>query len=422
MLERYSTAEMKAVWSQEGRLEKLVRVELVWIGVLSGQKVPPLRILPRDLLEKEARTRHEMAAVVDLMEKRLAKKHPRLLRFLHHGLTSSDVLDTALALQMRESLDLLAAEWKSAAEKIKTLALRHQATWMAGRTHGMHAEPTTFGAKLAGWHAEALRNIERLDRVREEVGFGKFSGAVGNYGSSSPEREKKACRKLGLRPEPAPTQVIPRDRHAAYLSALALSGAALERFALEIRHLQRTEIGELQEPFESGQKGSSAMPHKKNPVLCENLCGLARVLRAYAQVSLENVALWHERDISHSSAERLILPDASLLLHFMLKRFRLILDGLKVNVSQMRANLDKTRWLIFSEQVLLALMKKGLKRSQAYRLVQECAFQAEGSDKNFREILCRNSAARRFLSLKELDRCFDLESYRPGIRALFKRL
>ncbi|MEK7744950.1 MAG: adenylosuccinate lyase, partial [Elusimicrobiota bacterium] len=323
--------------------------------------------------------------------------------------------------QLKDSAALLGSGVARARELTGRLARRHRRTWMAGRTHGVHAEPITFGFKLAGWHAELGRALERLERAGREIAFGKLSGAVGSFAHVPPGVEAAVCRRLGLSPEPAATQVIPRDRHASFLCALALAGSALERFALEIRHLQRTEVGELAEPFGEGQKGSSAMPHKRNPVLCENLCGLARLLRSFLAPALEDAALWHERDISHSSVERVLLPDAALLLDFMLDRFAGVLEGLTVDESRMRANLDSSLGLVFSQKVLLSLIDSGLGRLEAYAVVQRSAMRAWRERRPLRELLEADPEARKRLKGRALAVCFDLDSYAPGIDAVMKR-
>ena len=367
MIARYSRPDMKRVWSEESRLARLLEVELAalegWaeIGAVPAEAaaevreraVPPT---PERVAEIEERTQHDLAAFVDAVAEDLGP----VGRWLHYGLTSSDVLDTATALQVREAGALLLDGIDRSLAAVIARAEEHRETVMAGRTHGIHAEPITFGAKLAGWAFELERDRERLERALEGMRVGKLAGAVGTYGGGDPEVERIACERLGLVPEPVATQIVPRDRHADLLSALALCASSLDRFATEIRHLARTELGEVQEPFRSGQKGSSAMPHKRNPVVAERICGLARVVRAASVVGLENVALWHERDISHSSAERVVLPDAFLALDYMLDRFAWLVEGLVVDAARMRRNLDASHGLVFSQRVLLALVASGL--------------------------------------------------------------
>jgi adenylosuccinate lyase len=371
---------MKRIWSDEERLARWLDVELAalegWAEVgavpreaaasIRERAVPPS---PERVAEIEQRTQHDVAAFVDAVASDLGAEG----RWLHYGLTSSDVLDTATALQVLEAVVRRAEE--------------HRETVMVGRTHGVHAEPITFGAKLAGWAFELDRDRERVVRALEGMRVGKLAGAVGTYGGGDPEVERIACERLGLAPESAATQVVPRDRHAELLSALALCAASLERFATEIRHLARTEVREVQEPFGPGQKGSSAMPHKRNPVVAERICGLARVVRAAASVGLENVPLWHERDISHSSAERIVLPDAFLALDYMLDRFAWLVDGLVVDSSRMRTNLDASHGLVFSQRVLSALVASGLERDEAYRLVQRHAMRAWDDRLDFRALV-----------------------------------
>jgi adenylosuccinate lyase len=385
---------MKRIWSDESRLARWLEVELAalegWAEVgavpreameeIRARAVPPT---PERVAELEEETQHDVAAFVDTVAADLGP----VGRWLHYGLTSSDVLDTATALQMRAAGALILDGVERAVEVVVRRAEEHRETVMVGRTHGVHAEPITFGAKLAGWAFELDRNGERLSRALDEVGVGKLAGAVGTYGGGDPEVERIACERLGLAVEPVATQVVPRDRYADLLSTLALCGASLERFATEIRHLARTEVREVQEPFRRGQKGSSAMPHKRNPVVAERICGLARVVRAAAVVGLENVSLWHERDISHSSAERIVVPDAFLALDYMLDRFTWLMNGLVVDAERMRANLDASHGLVFSQRVLSALVAAGHGRDEAYRLVQRNALRSWEEGKDFRALI-----------------------------------
>jgi len=385
---------MKRIWSDESKLSRWLEVELAalegWaeVGAVPREPVEAIRThavvpSPERVAEIEEQTQHDVAAFVDAVASELGEDG----RWLHYGLTSSDVVDTALALQVREAGDLIVDGIEHALEAVVRRAEEHRDTAMVGRTHGVHAEPITFGAKLAGWAFELERDRERVGRALEGMRVGKLAGAVGTYGGGDPEMERIACERLGLVPEKAATQVIPRDRHAELLSALAFSAASLERFATEIRHLARTEVREVQEPFGRGQKGSSAMPHKRNPVVAERICGLARVVRASAAVGLENVPLWHERDISHSSAERIVLPDAFLALDYMLDRFAWLVEGLIVDAERMRANLDSSHGLVFSQRVLSALVASGLARDDAYRLVQRHAMRAWDEGLDFRELV-----------------------------------
>src|SRR4029079_6666619 len=385
---------MSAIWSDEARLARWLEVELAaldgWAetGVVPREAIESIREragvpTPERVAEIEARTHHDVAAFVDAVAEGLGEEG----RWFHYSLTSSDVVDPALSLQVRDAGTLIVAGIDRAFATVTARAEEHRETLQIGRTHGVHAEPTTFGLKLAGWAFELARGRERVARALEGMRVGKLSGAVGTYAATDPELERIACERLGLEPAPTSTQIVPRARHAELLSTLALVSSSLERFALEIRHLARTEVREVQEPFGSGQKGSSAMPHKRNPIVAERICGLARVVRAAGTVGLENVALWHERDISHSSAERVVLPDAFLALDYMLDRFAWLVEGLVVLPERMRANLDASHGLFFSQRVLLALIESGLPRDEAYRLVQEHALRAWDEGLDFRALV-----------------------------------
>jgi adenylosuccinate lyase len=420
---------MKRVWSEESKLERWLEVELAaldgWAEIgavpaeaaaaIRGRAVPPT--LER-VAEIEERTQHDLVAFVDAVAEQVGSDG----RWLHYGLTSSDVVDTATALQVREAGGLLLVQLERALEAVVRRAEEHRETVMVGRTHGVHAEPITFGLKLAGWAFELVRDRERLSRALEGMRVGKLAGAVGTYGGGDPEVERLACERLGLVPEQAATQVVPRDRYAELFSALALGASSLERFATEIRHLARTEVGEVQEPFGSGQKGSSAMPHKRNPVVAERICGLARIVRAAATVGLENVALWHERDISHSSAERVALPDAFLALDYMLDRFTWIADGLVVDARRMRENLEASHGLVFSQRVLSALVTAGLERDAAYRLVQRNALRAWDEKRDFRALLAEDPELSAVLDKPALAEAFDLADTLRHVDIVFERL
>jgi adenylosuccinate lyase len=379
MIPRYSLPEMTAVWSEPRKLSAWKQVEALVVEAWAELGVAPREAAaavhaapvptPEAMAEREAVTNHDVAAFVDLLATSVAPGG----EWVHYGLTSSDVLDTAGGLVMAEAADLLIARLDDLISVTRRRALEHRDTAMIGRTHGIWAEPTSFGLKLATWVFEMQRDRERLGAARASVAVGKISGAVGTYAHCPPSVERFVCDHLGLGVEPASSQVTARDRHAELLSAVALTGASIERFATEIRHLQRSEVGEVRESFGAGQKGSSAMPHKRNPILSERMTGMARLLRGYAQVGLENVALWHERDISHSSAERVVLPDACLALHYMLVKFASLVDGLVVDGERMGRNLAATRGLVFSQAVLLALVEAGLTRDDAYRIVQRNA-------------------------------------------------
>ena len=427
MIERYSRPAMKRIWSDESRLARWLEVELAalegWtqVGAVPREAVEEIRAravppTAARVAELERETQHDLAAFVDAVAADLGEDG----RWFHYGLTSSDVLDTATALQVREAGALLLEGIDRCIEAVARRAEEHRETPMAGRTHGVHAEPITFGAKLAGWAFELDRDRERLLHALETMRVCKLAGAVGTYGGGDPEVERIACERLGLSAEPVATQVVPRDRHAELLSTLALCAASLERFATEIRHLARTELGEVQEPFGRGQKGSSAMPHKRNPVVAERICGLARVVRAAAAVGLENVALWHERDISHSSAERIVLPDSFLALDYMLDRFAWLVDGLLVDADRMRANLDASHGLVFSQRVLSALVSAGHDRLEAYRLVQRNAARAWDESKDFRA--CIEADADVDLDPAALADAFDLADALRHVDVLFDRL
>ena len=420
---------MKAIWSDEGKLARWLEVELAalegWAEVgdvprdaveeIRASAVPPS---PARVAEIEERTQHDLAAFVDAVAERLGP----VGRWFHYGLTSSDVLDTALALQVRDAGALLLEALERALAAVVTRADEHRGTVTVGRTHGVHAEPTTFGAKLAGWAFELDRDRERLARALEGMSVGKLAGAVGAYGGLDPEVERVACERLDLAPEPVATQVVPRDRHAELLSTLALCASSLERFATEIRHLARTEVREVHEPFRRGQKGSSAMPHKRNPVVAERICGLARVVRSAALVGFENVALWHERDISHSSAERVVVPDAFLALDYMLDRFAWLVEGLVVDAERMRTNLESSHGLVFSQRVLSALVAAGLPRDEAYRLVQRNALRAWDEERDFRALVEADDEIRAHLDAAAIDAAFDLDEAVRHVDVLFERL
>jgi len=417
---------MARIWSDEGKLVRWLDVELAalegWaetgtipadaVAKIAAKAEPPS---PERVAEIEERTHHDVAAFVDAVASELGPAG----RWFHYGLTSSDVVDTALALQIRDAGALILAGLERAFAAVVTRAEEHRETLQIGRTHGIHAEPTTFGLKLAGWAFELERNRVRLERALEGMRVGKLSGAVGTYSATDPEVERVACEHLGLEPAPSSTQILQRDRHADLLSALAVAAASLEKFALELRHLARTEVSEVQEPFGSGQKGSSAMPHKRNPVVAERICGLARVVRAAATVGLENVALWHERDISHSSAERVVIPDAFLALDYMLDRFAWLIEGLVIRPERMRRNLESSHGLFFSQRLLLALVESGLERDEAYRLVQRHALRAWDEEQDFRELV---RADRELAGRVDLDAVFDPTAYTRHVDTVFERL
>ena len=417
---------MARVWSEQRKLERWLEVELAaldaWaeVGRVPAEAARAIRAraqtpTPERVREIESRTQHDVAAFVDAVAFDLGEDG----RWLHYGLTSSDVLDTALALQVQEAGRLLLEGVERSFAAVVRRAEEHRQTLTIGRTHGVHAEPTTFGLKLAGWAFELDRDRVRLERALEGLRVGKLSGAVGTYAATDPDVERLACERLGLEPAPTSTQILQRDRHAELLGALAVAAASLEKFALEVRHLARTEVREVEEPFGRAQKGSSAMPHKRNPVVAERICGLARIVRSAAIVGFENVALWHERDISHSSAERVVLPDAFLAVDYMLDRFAWLIEGLVVFPERMRRNLEASHFLFFSQRVLLALVESGLSREDAYRLVQRNAMRAWEEEHDFRELVRSDSELAARL---ELDELFSLEPYSRHVDTVFERL
>ena len=418
---------MAAIWAEERKLEAWKAVEVAVLDSLESTGVVPKGVAdavrraecptPADVAEREAVTNHDLAAFVDVLAGNAGGDAPK---WVHYGLTSSDVLDTAGGLILKDSADLLVAATEALMDTVKSLAREHRRTHMIGRTHGIWAEPTTFGLKLAGWAFELDRCLRRLHDAREIVSVGKISGAVGTYAHIPPPVEADVCAALGLDAEPASTQVVARDRHAQYLSAIALCGASIERMATEIRHLQRSEVGEAREGFAKGQKGSSAMPHKRNPILSERMTGLARLLRGYAQVGLENVALWHERDISHSSAERVVLPDASIVLHYMLVKFRTLMENLVIDRERMLSNLEATQGLVFSQAALLKLVEAGSDRDDAYRIVQRNALRAWDEGVQLRDLLEHDDEVT--LEQSEIDEIFSLDRIDDTISVVFERL
>jgi adenylosuccinate lyase len=428
VIPRYTLPEMAAVWSDEARLGHWLEIEILaveaWarLGTVPAEDARAIReraaVTVDRVNELELVTKHDVAAFVQAAGESVGEAG----RWIHFGMTSSDVLDTALALQLRDAADLLLGRMETVLGVTKRLALQHRDTVMVGRTHGIHAEPTSFGHKLALWAFELDRDRERLRRAKEAVSVGAISGVVGTYAAVDPRIEEEVCAKLGLRPAEASSQIIPRDRHAEYMAALAILASSLDAFATEIRHLARTEVGEVQEPFTEGQKGSSAMPHKRNPVRSERITGLARVIRGNLQAALENVVLWHERDISHSSAERVILPDSTIALDFMLTDLAEVLEGLLVHPQRMRENLDAGGGLAYSQGVLLALVDAGLSRDDAYRIVQEAAAAAWDGGADFRAVLAARPDVAERLSPDELEALFDPARYLRNLDVVFDRL
>jgi adenylosuccinate lyase len=427
LIERYTRPEMAGIWSERRKLETWLEVELAVCEVLAERGVIP----PRDIealrgasfeveavKEREKVTDHDVAAFVDVASSSVGKPG----RWLHFGLTSSDVLDTGLALQLRDARKVVVGGAGELVGVLVAQAREYRDTICIGRTHGIHAEPTTFGLKLAGFAFEAERNRRRLESAFDELAVGKLSGAVGTYSTLDPTAEKAVMDRLGLAREPVSTQVVPRDRHAALLSAIALAGASLERLATEVRHLQRTEVREVEEPFREGQKGSSAMPHKRNPIVSERITGLARILRGHAQAGLENVALWHERDISHSSVERVVLPDSTTLLDYMTNLAIRVIGGIRVHGDRMRENLELTHGAIFSQSVLTALVESGLGRDEAYRIVQAAAQAAWDERRSFRELLEKDAKVTGKLDPEKLDELFDYGRFLRNVPVVFERL
>jgi adenylosuccinate lyase len=428
MIERYTLPEMGALWSEQSKFQKWLDVEIAVcevhaeMGTIPTAALEPIKSRAKFSVERineiEETTNHDVIAFTT----NLAENIGEAARFVHYGLTSSDVVDTANALLLRDACDLLLTKIDKLLDVLKRRAFEFKHTPQIGRTHGIHAEPTSFGLTFALWYAEMQRNRERLERAREAVAVGKISGAVGTFALLDPAVEEKVCARLGLKAAAVSTQIIQRDRYAEYLSTLGIVASSLDKFALNVRHWQRTEVNEAQERFGAGQKGSSAMPHKRNPITSERICGLARVVRANSLVGLENVALWHERDISHSSAERVVLPDSSIALDYLLHKAASLLDGLVVYPERMLRNLQLTRGLIFSGQLLLALTQKGVSREEAYEWVQRNAMKVWETDDNFQELLNRDGDITSHLSAAEIDSVFRLDTYLRNVDTIFERV
>ncbi|OGO59489.1 MAG: adenylosuccinate lyase [Chloroflexi bacterium RBG_19FT_COMBO_47_15] len=427
MIERYSRPQMKKIWSEESKFDKWLQVEIAvceaWaeVGTIPKEAIPKIkkaRFSLKRIAEILKVTHHDVTAFLQAVSESLGEES----RFIHLGLTSSDVIDTALSLQLKEASRLLAQDVAALTAVLEDKAIEHKHTIMIGRTHGVHAEPITFGLKLALWAQEMKRNATRLAEAEKIISVGKISGAVGTYATVPPEVEEKTCVKLGLAPAPISSQIIQRDRHAQFITTLAIIASSLEKFATEIRGLQRTEVLEAEEPFAAGQTGSSAMPHKRNPELCERICGLARLVRGYALTSMENIALWHERDISHSSTERVIFPDTCLVLDYILSIFTSIMKGLQVYPENMRRNLELTQGLVFSQRVLISLIDKGLSRQKAYELVQRNAMKAWKQRTSFLGLLMADTEVMAHLSEKELKSLFDYNYFTKHVDKVFQRL
>ncbi|MGH9240884.1 MAG: adenylosuccinate lyase [Vicinamibacterales bacterium] len=428
MIGRYTHPEMGRLWSDQYKYETWLQVEIAAADAMARAGIVPAEAA-RDIRQRaafdiarieeiEQTTQHDVIAFTTAVAEHVGPS----ARWLHFGLTSSDVIDTAQALQMRAASDLILKNLDALKQAVRIRAEEHRRTPMIGRTHGVHAEPMTFGLKLALWYSELTRDVERIRRAREVVSVGQLSGAVGTFGHLPPAIETDVCRALGLQPAAVSSQVIQRDRHAELMSALAITASSLEKFALEIRGLQKTEIGEVEEPFAKGQKGSSAMPHKRNPIGCEQIVGMARLVRANAGAAFENNALWHERDISHSSVERVILPDSFIALDHMLRRFTRIVSGMVVYPERMRANLDLSRGVVFSGTVLLELARRGVSREQAYELVQRNAMRAFHEQRSFKDLLLADVDVTRALPAVEIERAFDLDDQLKHVDVIFERV
>ncbi|MCS7231276.1 MAG: adenylosuccinate lyase [Elusimicrobiota bacterium] len=416
MISRYSLPEMSNIWSEENKFKIMLEIELKVIETLTEEKIIPkedykeiknkIKLNIERIKEIEKITKHDVAAFVDQLSESIGTN---AAKWIHFGLTSSDVLDTATALQLKQSCDQLLKRLNVLLEVLKKQSIKYKNTIMMGRTHGVHAEPITFGYKIASWYCEIKQHLEVLEYTKEIVSYGKISGVVGTYSQLSPNIEKKVLKKLNLKPEPISTQVIPRYRYSYYLSTLANIAASLEKFATEIRHLQRTEVLEAEEPFSKGQKGSSAMPHKRNPISSENICGLARLIRSYVIAGYENVALWHERDISHSSAERIILPDASIALDFIIFRFTNLIKDIVVYPQNMLKNIEISHNSFYSQTLLTELIKKGINRQEAYKIIQPISQEAFLKNKDFIELCCKDKNLTKFISPKEIKKLCNIK-------------
>ncbi|WP_047983110.1 adenylosuccinate lyase [Ornithinibacillus californiensis] len=428
MIGRYTREEMGNIWTEENKFKAWLEVEILaceaWseLGIIPKEDVNKLRDHAsfdiNRIYEIEQETRHDVVAFTRAVSETLGEER----KWVHYGLTSTDVVDTALSYLLKQANEIIRKDLHNFVEILKSKAMEHKHTVMMGRTHGVHAEPTTFGLKLALWYEEMKRNVERFELAAKDIEFGKLSGAVGTYANIDPFVEQYVCEKLGLTPAPVSTQTLQRDRHAAYVSTLALIATSIEKFATEIRGLQKTETREVEEFFAKGQKGSSAMPHKRNPIGSENMTGMARVIRGYMLTAYENVSLWHERDISHSSAERVILPDATIALNYMLNRFGNIVKNLTVFPENMKRNIDRTHGVIFSQRVLLALIDKGMSREEAYDIVQPKAMEAWETEVHFRELVKKEDRITALLSESEIENCFDYTYHLKNVDVIFERI
>ena len=428
MIPRYTLPKMEKIWTEEEKFKIWLTIELLvceaWakLGKIPSQEVDKIKKragFNRETIKKiEKQVKHDVIAFLTDLSNRVGPSS----KYIHFGLTSSDILDTTLAIQLKRTSKIIVADIEKFSKILKKKAYEHKDTIMMGRTHGVHAEPITLGLKFALWHQEVGRNLKRIKRASEEIAFGKISGAVGTYAHLDPEVEKWVCKKLGLKPSPISNQIIQRDRHCSYLSSLAILACSLDKFCLEIRGLQRTEIREIEEGFSIKQKGSSAMPHKKNPIICERICGLARIMRSNLQVALENIALWGERDISHSSCERVILPDSTILINYMLVKFTELMENLRLYPENMKKNLELSGGVFFSQRLMLKLIEKGLSREDAYKLIQKNTMRSWEEKKNFKKIIEENKDIRTFLSKEEIKELFQLKYYTRYVNKIMERL
>jgi adenylosuccinate lyase len=428
MIDRYALPAMKNIWQEENKYKIWLEIEL-----LACEALFQLKKMNKDAIEnikKNARyslariqeiekiTQHDVLAFTTAVGENLGKYS----RYFHQGLTSSDILDTSLALELKQSAEIIIEDIERLIRVLKEKALEHKYTLMVGRTHGVHAEPITLGFKFALWFSEMQRNLERIKRAKEEISYGKISGAVGTFAHLDPYVEEYVCKELSLKPAKISNQIIQRDRHAYYMTTLALVASSLEKFTTEIRTLQRTEIYEVEEKFAIGQKGSSAMPHKRNPIICERVCGLSRVVRANAIAAMENINLWNERDISHSSAERIIIPDSNILIDYMLQKFTNLITNLNIYPEHMKQNLEKTKGLMFSQKIMLELTKRGLSREEAYEMVQRISMQVWQGQADFKVLLLENAEVGQYLTKSEIEECFDYQTYLRNIDIIFTRV
>ena len=428
MIDRYALPAMKNIWQEENKYKIWLEIEL-----LACEALFQLKKINKDAIENIKKNAHYSLTRIQEIEKitqhdvlafttAVGEKLGKYSRYFHQGLTSSDILDTSLALQLKQSAEIIIEDIERLIRVLKEKALEHKYTLMVGRTHGVHAEPITLGFKFALWFSEMQRNLERIKRAKEEISYGKISGAVGTFAHLDPYVEEYVCKELSLKPAKISNQIIQRDRHAYYMTTLALVASSLEKIATEIRSLQRTEIYEVEEKFAIGQKGSSAMPHKRNPIICERVCGLSRVVRANAITAMENVNLWNERDISHSSAERIIIPDSNMLIDYMLQKFTNLITNLNIYPEHMKQNLEKTKGLIFSQKIMLELTKRGLSREEAYKIVQNISMQVWQGQADFKALLLENAEVGQYLTKSEIEECFDYQTYLRNIDLIFTRV